>query len=423
MNMWHQRAAAGLALLLALTMTACGSSPKDQAAESSTEAAVETTTEEETADPSLKGLARKGTGSAQASGSAAESAAESTAAESTAESTAALTGSGAETAAVSAADWQPSHKASEFKPEKSAITMRLALADEADSVTGRTCQKFADLLSDYSGGTISAELYPGGELFSRTEIGMAVSGGYVQAAAGTPGIAMSKTLAIFEMANVFSSMDYAHSVCDKTSDFRALISGIMESSGVHMLGLEPREYEVVSSSRAVRSAGEITGLHLALTNPDIAKTYWTQWGADVTESTVDDLYYNMQSGKTEAQVSTVSGIFERGVEPMQQYVINTHSHLLFTALMMNGDYYASLSDNARAIIDAAAEDAMSYSYADALGTIAVDQKRVEDAGMEYIDFTVDDIRALRGSASEADSEVQDILGENTYGRLMAALGY
>ena len=97
--------------------------------------------------------------------------------------------------------------------------------------------------------------------------------------------------------------------------------------------------------------------------------------------------------------------------------------MFYTGFMMNKAWYDQRTDNMKAIIDAAANDAAAFAYQDALDSSASNRQKLEDAGMEFIEFTQDDWDQMRANASEADALVRDAIGEDLFNQMMGALGF
>ena len=98
-------------------------------------------------------------------------------------------------------------------------------------------EKFKQLIEEKSGGSITVDIYPGGQLGNTTEFTEAVVAGSIDIGTGmtTDLVDFVPEMGLFDMPNLFSDVQQMRSVL--SSDYAAnTLNSYCENAGVHMLG-------------------------------------------------------------------------------------------------------------------------------------------------------------------------------------------
>ena len=97
--------------------------------------------------------------------------------------------------------------------------------------------KFAELVNEKSGGKISVDIYPGGQLGNTTEFTEAVIGGSIDIGTGmtTDLVDFIPQFAVFDMPNLFDNTAQMRAVLQ--SDFVDVINDYCNAGGIQMLSL------------------------------------------------------------------------------------------------------------------------------------------------------------------------------------------
>src|SRR5699024_80851 len=106
----------------------------------------------------------------------------------------------------------------------------------SDTTTNyKMMQRFAELLNEKSGGSITLEVYPSGQLGNTTEFTEAVVAGSVDFGTGmtTDLVDFVPEMGLFDMPNLFSSVEQMRALL--ASDYIDTVNEYCEAAGVHML--------------------------------------------------------------------------------------------------------------------------------------------------------------------------------------------
>ena len=113
-------------------------------------------------------------------------------------------------------------------------------------------EKFAQLIHERSGGSITVEIYPGGQLGNTTEFTGAVVSGSIDIGTGmtTDLVDFIPQYAIFDMPNLFDNVEQMRGVLN--SDFADVLGEINQAGGIRMLGYSDAGFRQLTSNKPVR---------------------------------------------------------------------------------------------------------------------------------------------------------------------------
>ena len=113
-------------------------------------------------------------------------------------------------------------------------------------------EKFAQLIHERSGGSITVEIYPGGQLGNTTEFTEAVVSGSIDIGTGmtTDLVDFIPQYAIFDMPNLFDNVVQMRGVLN--SDFADVLGEINQAGGIRMLGYSDAGFRQLTSNKPVR---------------------------------------------------------------------------------------------------------------------------------------------------------------------------
>ena len=111
-------------------------------------------------------------------------------------------------------------------------------------------ERFAELLNERSGGKITVDIYPGGQLGNTTEFTEAVIGGSIDIGTGmtTDLVDFIPEYAIFDLPNVFDTVEQMRAVLN--SDFVDVLNEYNNQGGIQMLGYSDAGFRQLTTNRA-----------------------------------------------------------------------------------------------------------------------------------------------------------------------------
>lgn len=282
-------------------------------------------------------------------------------------------------------------------------------------------EKFAQLIHERSGGSITVEIYPGGQLGNTTEFTEAVVSGSIDIGTGmtTDLVDFIPQYAIFDMPNLFDNVEQMRGVLN--SDFADVLGEINQAGGIRMLGYSDAGFRQLTSNKPVRQLTDLAGQKIrVMTNPYHIE-YWNAVGAAATPMQFTEVFMGLQQGTIDGEENPYMNIVGNNLQEVQKYIIETNHVGHIITFFMNNGLYESLDDKTRALVDACAAEATAYGNEKADESIAQYKKTCQDAGCEIIVLEDSVLAQLKEKASVVYDMVRKDQGDELVDRLLAAI--
>ncbi|MCR5826190.1 MAG: TRAP transporter substrate-binding protein [Oscillospiraceae bacterium] len=283
----------------------------------------------------------------------------------------------------------------------------------AETTAGhRAAVEFKNAMEKYSNGNITVTLYANGELGTVPENDQALREGTIQIGSGTTGGLVDPSLSYFDCPNLVDSNEQALAMMSRDGELYQYTEQKYEDIGLKMLSIVPGGFRETSSNKEVRSYEDLKGLKIRTLENPIAIAYWQSWGCTPTPISFSDLYLALQQGLVEAQENAYDTIVASALYEQQKYIINTHHVIMWSGMYMNLDFYNSLPDDYKALIDwVIAEIYEPFLYEESIKANEAALQTMKDAGLEVIDFTTEDYAKMREAAKPAYDLIRQTVGD------------
>ena len=260
-------------------------------------------------------------------------------------------------------------------------------------------EKFAELLNERSGGKITVEIYPGGQLGNTTEFTEAVIGGSIDIGTGmtTDLVDFIPAYGIFDLPNLFDSVEQMRGLLN--SDFVDVLNEYNNQGGIQMLGYSDAGFRQLTTNKAVHSVADLAGQKIRVMTNQYHIEYWNALGAAATPMQFTEVFMGLQQGTIDGEENPYMNIVGNNMQEVQDYVVETNHLGHIITFFMNYELYASLPENVRQLVDECAAEATEYGNSQSDESIAADKQTCIDAGCEII--TLDDavLTEMREKAS------------------------
>lgn len=278
-------------------------------------------------------------------------------------------------------------------------------------------EKFAGLLSERSGGAITVDLYPGGQLGNTTEFTEAVIGGSIDFGTGmtTDLVDFIPEYALFDMPNLFDNVTQMRAVLQ--SDFTETLNEYNNRGGIQMLGYSDAGFRQLTSNKPVHQVSDLSGQKIRVMTNQYHIAYWNALGAAATPMQFTEVFMGLQQGTIDGEENPYMNIVGNNMQEVQKYVIETNHIGHIITFFMNNDLYQSLPENVKILVDECAAEAVAYANAQADESIANYKKVCEEAGCEIIVLDDAVTAELRAHASVVYEMVKENLGEDLVNQL------
>ncbi len=239
--------------------------------------------------------------------------------------------------------------------------LRFALSLAADHPLGVAGQKFADLVSEKSGGKITVTVYPGAVLGSDQQNLSAVRGGTLDFTTMATGLlaGIDKEFMVFDLPFMFNSSEEAYALSDGPVG-TGLMEGLSEA-GIRGLGIWDLGFRnMTNNRRPIATLEDIEGLKLRVIAAPVYIDLFTQLGANPVPMTFGEVYGALESGAIDGQDNPLAVIQSAKFAEVQDYLSITRHIYTGMPFLMSGQTWDGLSEDERAIITEAADEAKIF---------------------------------------------------------------
>jgi TRAP-type transport system periplasmic protein len=240
-------------------------------------------------------------------------------------------------------------------------TIKLALANTAESAHGLGAKRFADVVTQKSGGKLKVRIYPGGSLGGEVVVASAMQGGTVEMSMMGPGIltGMDKDFAVFDTPFLFDDYKEVDAILDGPIG-KKLIDKL---PGKGLIGLSYWDHGfriLTNSRRPVSKMEDIQGLKIRVQQIPVYIDAFTTLGANAVPMPFPELYTALETKTVDGQENPFVSIEVTKFYEVQKYASNTRHAYSPLLVLASKKFWDQLSDDERAILVDAATETKPY---------------------------------------------------------------
>lgn len=271
------------------------------------------------------------------------------------------------------------------------VTWRMASKMPNDSPEGKVFTLFADLTEKYSGGTMEIIVYPNEQLGKVDAVLEQLNRGTVQMYAEGSAFMRKWSPDINWISAAFLFDSREHWIRFMNGEMaKSWYAAAEEQSGITVLG-DPTKilrgpYRVMVTKRDVKDFESIKGIKLRMHSSKTAVATWTQLGADVKTLAWSDVYQSIGKGIVEAVNSPIALVESMRFYEVAPHVVRHDEYYQSIAFMMNKKAYNELTDNQRAALNKAYDEAGVFSHEIMGQTADASIIRMKAKGVTFMDI-------------------------------------
>ena len=293
--------------------------------------------------------------------------------------------------------------------------------EESDEVMyAQTFKEYVEANSD----SITVELYPGGTLGSQADTTGAVSAGTTEMT-----IQNSSQLnnydpntMIFSLPGAFRDIEETNKVLDSEWAMD-LMDQSREITGIRVLGQSCTGMRCFTvSGNELRTVDDIAGLTFRVPESPIYNVILQELSANPVPMPSSEMYVAMQNHVVDGQENPIQNIvIDKTYEVQDWCVLDNHTPTVMS-YMINDDFYNSLSDAQREVIDAAHAEAMAAAREVTQNLEASGIETLEANGMTVYEPTAEELEAWQAAYAPACEEyMREQLGDELVDQCIAQL--
>ncbi|WP_159587687.1 TRAP transporter substrate-binding protein [Chelativorans xinjiangense] len=281
-------------------------------------------------------------------------------------------------------------------------------------------------------GRYTLQVFPNKQLGDTESITEQTARGVIQMATSIASGQLASffpSIQILDMPYTFNSTDEARAVLDGPFG-QELADAAAKESGVRILAYLPSAFRNFSSSKApIHSPADMVGQKIRVQPIPIHLKIVESLGASATPIAWAELYNALQTGVADGQENAPYVLLLANLQEVQKYY-TLDKHLLNVALIVaNEDFYQSLSDADKAVLNSAVREAKLAFLGIVKAKESQDLKKIADAGVEiyqptpeefeqFVDATRDPVRELLAETvdqewfDKLDSAIAEVRAKN-----------
>ncbi|WBA10511.1 TRAP transporter substrate-binding protein [Salinivibrio kushneri] len=246
-------------------------------------------------------------------------------------------------------------------PSVAETTIRIGHDSQPGSPLSEAFDVFEKDVEKASEGAINIEVYGGGQLGGVRETTEMVQSNNLQMTTAAS-VLLSPIIPEFSVLDtfyMFEDREHAHRVLDSEAGDKLLES--MESKGFKGLGyLELGFRNFTNNEKPLETMSDFDGLKIRSASNPSQISAWKAAGLSPVPLSWGEIYTSLQQGLIQGQESATDSVYTQRFYEVQKYLSLTEhiysNHVLFT----NPDFWKSLTEEERSIIDDALENFIAY---------------------------------------------------------------
>ena len=282
-------------------------------------------------------------------------------------------------------------------------------------------QAFADYVKEKTDGRILIGNFPLGQLGGERSMAEQVQAGTLEMAAITTAVLQNfvPQMAVLDLPFIFPDRKTAYATLDDPEVQERLFS-YLPKKGFIGLGFTENEFrDFTNTTRPVRSPADIKGLKVRVMNSPVYLDTFKELGASAVGIPFPEVYNALQTGVIDAQENPVLTSILMKFTEVTKYVTLTHHCVTECPIIVNPDYWATLTPADQKIFREAAGvcirtnrevNAGLHKKLPKLG-ISIDEF-CEKNGIDLIRLTPEQHAAFRNATSPVWDKYRPKIGED-----------
>lgn len=246
---------------------------------------------------------------------------------------------------------------------------------------------FAELLSEYSEGTITLNVFPDGTLYNEADAIMAVKAGELDFTdSGT--IAITTHLPQYGFISApFMVTTYDQVMTLWNSDLITEAKTILENdyNTRNVGGLAYRGFRNTSANNAIASVDDIQGVLMRMNTNVVMNDVFNAIGAVCVPLSLNELYTSMQTGAVSASEGPWEQMVSYKLYEVQDYIMETKHIVEASCIWMSNDLYESLPDAYKEVVDRAASEINAEIEENCFAAEEAYKQEMLDNGCEFVE--------------------------------------
>lgn len=272
------------------------------------------------------------------------------------------------------------------------LEMKYAHTNSTESNSHRMAMKFAETVEELSDGKMKVQILP--QYSGERDLIESVQRGDIEFTytSAAPIVNFVPEMAVFDVPFLFdtkedltATIQNAFNVFDNEKIQEATL-GKMGDAGIHGFGFWSKGFRVLATNKPIETVEDLSGIKLRTMENKNHMDAWRALGCNPTPMAFNDVYTSLEQGTIEGQEQPFDVLASNKFNEVQSNATSINMIADVCVFMGCKEFYDSLTDEQRAVIDEAALTAIQFAREDAMNGVSKDIQKLEDGGMEVKDF-------------------------------------
>lgn len=291
-----------------------------------------------------------------------------------------------------------------------AITLRLGHTQPTDHQANITAERFAELVNEYSDGTVTIEVYPNSTFGTAAEMNAAVQSGdldlYLNASAQFA--SQYEPITVVDAWYMFENTDHLMKFySDDCEVYQQLNEGLKEACGIDTLAAIYYGARHMTTETPLNTIDDLKGLKMRVASDPMPTAFFEAMGATPTPVAYNETYLALQQGVADGQENPAASILSMKFYEVQEYLnLTAHQYQMLTFYMSVASEEKLSESQMDAIRRAASEAAEEHN------AVAFDQEQelIDELG-QYLEIVEPDVQGFKDACTAIYPQYESTWGE------------
>lgn len=284
--------------------------------------------------------------------------------------------------------------------------VNLLLSNVTSNSAKEAGKRFKELAEEYSGGTVTVDLFPDNQLGDDKTVVEGVQNGDIDiAVASTSSLStLFKDYYLYDTPYLFLSAQEVYDVGFNGKTAQEMLEGVSEMGLRHMAMWENGFRNYTNNDHPIETPEDCRGQKIRTMENPIHMKAWKAVGANPTPMAFSELFTAMQQGTVDGEENPLGIIYSNRFYEVQKYITMTQHVYTPYVVLMNPDKYEALTDGQREAVDRAMREATEFQLEISAQEEKTAVRQMEEYGCQVNELT-----------PEAKGQFQEIiLGAGVY---------
>lgn len=279
-------------------------------------------------------------------------------------------------------------------------------------------EKFKEEVEAKSEGRVKVTIYPGSQLGTEIDMNLSAIAGDGSCDIVFTGESMQtyeSALGIIGMPYAITSDEHMKAVLE--GEVGDELEGLMENSGLHVLGAVTRGPRNITANKKIMSPDDLKGFVIRTPESAMTMAAFEAMGAKPTPMAFSEVFTSLQQGVIDGQENPLANIQDAAFYEVQDYCIQSEHLRAWVYFAISAARFNSFPEDVQGMIQEAADTAIAYEHDLFLEQEAELQATLESEGMEFVEV---DQTPFKEKAVEGVLKVLDEKQKAIYDKMVAA---